>query len=251
MRVGASVGPRVDEISDISAEFDFVEIAMVEMEIDPDEIDREKLKEDLESSNLELLVHFPFRQPLVTGVEELDQANMEYIERLMSISKDLGAEKVIIHVNNRYGLKQEKRHEDKLIEIMNRLYELGKRRGLEVTFENVPEKASPALEMKELGQIAQEEDLSICFDLGHAYAQEGQEGIEEFLDNFMDNISHLHVQDSMRGEDSHVAVGHGDIDWESTGKKLSDFNGTATIEVFTSDREYQKVSREKFLESVE
>jgi len=251
MRVGASTGPVIEDISDIPEEFDFVEIAIGEMEIAPEEIDREQLREDLERKDLGLMVHLPFRQPLVTGVEELDEANIDYHTRMISFSKELGAEKVVIHVDNRYGPDQEEKHTDELIEIMNRINEVGRRRDIEVTFENVPERSNPAVDLEKLAEIARENNLSLCLDLCHAYVEVEQEGVEEFIEQNKDVITHLHVQDSIKGEDSHVAVGHGAIDWEPIGDKLNDFEDTATIELFTEDMEYQRISREKFLEAVE
>lgn len=251
MKIGASVGPELDRIEEVSEAFGSVEIAIGEMEVNPEEIDRTSLKQELEEKGLDLVVHLPFRQPLVTGVEELDSANVEYHRRLISYSKEIGAETVVIHVDNRYGSEQDEKHLETLEEIMNELDTAGERRGIDVAFENVPGNARPAVELEGLGDIAERNDLSLCLDICHAYVEEGQEGLEQFIDQYGHLISHLHVQDSIRGEDSHAAVGHGEIDWDSVGDKLAGFDGTATIEVFTEDMEYQEISRRKFLEALE
>jgi sugar phosphate isomerase/epimerase len=72
--------------------------------------------------------------------------------------------------------------------------------------------------------------------------------MDRFVEDFSDTISHLHVQDS-RGEDEHLAVGHGRIDFESFADALGDFSGTATFEIFSPDYDYHQLSREKFLEN--
>ena len=249
MRIGASVGPFPENISEVPEEFDFVEFSIGEMEKDPDQIDIEKVREDLEQNDLDLIAHLPFRQPLVTGVDELDNANIEYLKRLLSVLSELDAEKAVIHVNNRYGFEQEELHLDELRTIMAEIDEVGQRKEIEIVFENVPDtNGNPAVTLHELGDIAEELGLSICFDTTHGFVSDGQEGIEGFLDQHMDKVSHLHVHDSIRSRDSHVAVGHGEIDWEGVGKRLSDFKGTATLEIYSNDMDYQLMSREKFLE---
>lgn len=251
MRIGASVGPQVEDISEVPEEFDFVEIAIGEMEVDPDEIDREKLREDLEQKDLDLIAHLPFRQPLVTEVEELNEANVEYMKRLLSFSKEINVEKAVIHANNRYGTSQDEKHVENLKEIMKRISRIGDEKGINVVFENVPGgKGRGAVELDELGEIARETGIKLCFDTGHAYAESDQDGLESFLEENLDIIDHLHVQDSMRGEDSHVAVNHGDIDWDPVGDILKDFNGTATLEIFSRDKEYHSISRRKLLEFI-
>ena len=249
MKFGVAIGPYTESIEEIPDEFEFAEIAIGEMEVDPDELDLEKIREDLESNDLDLIVHLPFRQPLVTGVEEIDKSNLEYLKRLLSVSKEIGAEKAVVHVNNRYGLDQEELHEKDLIKVMNRLDEIGRKKQIQIVFENIPEvNQSPAVELERLGEIAMENDLKICFDTAHAYAAVGQEEMEEFLDKFSETISHLHLQDSIRGEDSHVAINHGEIDWEAITERIQDFDGTATFEVYSQDFEYHLISKRKFLE---
>lgn len=252
MKIGASVGPSPESISEVPEEFDFVELAIGEMEIDPDEIDREKLREDLDENDLDLIVHLPFRQPLVTEVEELNNSNKEYLKRLLSFCKEIDVEKAVVHANNRYGTSQEKTNSDELKKVMKEISEIGETKDVQVVFENVPGgKGRGAVELEELGEIARELDLNLCLDTGHAYAEAGQEGLKEFIEGYGDLIRHLHVQDSMGGEDSHVAVNHGDIDWNSVGDLLSDFRYTATMEIFSEDMEYQSISRRKFLEFTE
>jgi sugar phosphate isomerase/epimerase len=245
VKFGASVGPELEDIKKVPEVFDFVEIAIGEMEVLIDEIDTEELEEDLEENSLDLVVHLPFRQPLATTVPEFNDALYEYYDRLLEFSAELGALKAVVHLNTRHGQDREDAREF-LEKQVQELKVLEEKHGVEIVYENIPFGAAKALDIEDLPEFASEMDISLCIDTGHAYAEDEQEAINLVLEEAKDNLSHLHIQDSMGGSDSHVSVGHGDIDWEETCERLTGFEGTATFELFTSDFEYSQISLRKF-----
>lgn len=247
MELGISIGPNIEEIGNLPQGFDFVELAIGEMEIEPEEIDREQVKKDLEQKGLDLVVHLPFRQPLVTTVEEFNQAQKDYLRRLMEFSSDLGAEKVIVHANLRYGEDKEDIRE-RLEKQMAEIDEIGKEENVEVCFENIPFGSSKVADLDEFGEIIDELGLSMCFDNGHAFGEADQEEIREFLEEFSHTISHLHVQDTREGEDLHMPIGSAEFDFSIIGDTMEDFDGSACLEIFTGDNDYIELSREKFLD---
>ncbi|WP_414836346.1 sugar phosphate isomerase/epimerase family protein [Candidatus Nanohalococcus occultus] len=247
MKFGGSVGPEIEDVTEIPAVFDFVEIAIGEMEVSIEEIDTNSLREDLEENDLGLIIHLPFRQPLATTVPELNNGLYNYYDRLLEFSAELGAEKAVVHLNTRHGQNREEVLED-LKDQIKELKVLEEKHGVELVYENIPFGASNAMDLEDLPEFAEELDISLCIDTGHAYAEDEQEGINMILEEAIENISHLHIQDSMGGSDSHVAVGHGDIDWEETCERLEEFEGTATLEIFTNDFEYSEISHRKLLE---
>lgn len=246
MKLGGSVGPKLEEIKEVPEEFEFVEIAVGEMEISIDEIDEEQLEKDLEENDLGLVVHLPFRQPLATTVPEFNDAIFEYFDRLLSFCDRMNAEKAVVHLNTRHGQDREE-VEDHLEAVIEELKLLENKHGVELVYENIPFGAAKAMDLEDMPAFAEEMDISLCIDTGHAFAEEEQGGVNMILEEAKESISHLHVQDSMGGDDSHVAVGHGDIDWEETCERLKEFDGTVTLEIFTSDMEYAEISRQKLL----
>jgi len=76
----------------------------------------------------------------------------------------------------------------------------------------------------------------------------GQEEMEELLQEYSGIISHLHLQDTREGKDLHLPVGSAEIDFEALGEKLEEFDGTATMEIFTDDRDDIELSMEKVRE---
>ncbi len=247
MKLGISLGPKPEEVSRVPEEFDFVEISIGEMEIAPEEIDTGQLKQDLEDRDLDLVVHLPFRQPIVTSVEEFNQAQKDYLERLLEFSSELGAEKAVVHANLRYGEDKEEMRE-RLEEQLGEISELGQEHGVEVCFENIHFETSKAADIWELADILEDLGLSMCFDNGHAFAEIDQEEIAEFLEEYTHIISHLHIQDTREGKDLHMPIGSAEFDFSIIGDTLPGFAGTACLEIFTSDSDYLKLSREKFRE---
>lgn len=246
MKIGASIGPEPEQIKETPREFDFIELAIGEKEIKPEEIDKEKVKKDLAEGGFALVVHLPFRQPAATKIEALNQGLLNYFDELLEISAELGAEKAVIHANARE--EDDEENIEILEEMVQRLDELGENHDVEICMENVGQ--WDGIELFELGEILEHTNVSMCFDTGHAFAEVDQEETELFLEDFSHVISHLHVQDTRDGRDLHLCIGEGDIEWDPLGECLSDFEGTACLEVFTSDSDYQLMSKDKFLEAL-
>lgn len=249
MKIGASLDPetvyheRIQQLPDV---FDLVEFSIGELAKDPEMINVEKVTRALEENDLDLVVHLPFRQPIVTPVEEYNRAKIKYNERLIQFCSRLGAEKAVAHCNLRWGQDKEEVMEN-LKEQMRELQEIGEEHGVEICFENIFKDETKPADLEEFGEILEELDARMCFDIGHAVAEVGQEEAVEFLGNFSHLLSHLHIQDTRNQQDSHIAIGDGEIDFEPVASQLSGFDGTVCLEIF-SDNDLLKLSREKFLQ---
>lgn len=245
MKIGISLGPE-DELIELiqnlpAEELDFIEFGIGEKERNPEEFDNEEVRKVLEENNCDIVVHLPFRQPMTTEVDELNQAYLDYQNRLMKTASDLGAEKVVVHADLRNQGREEE--EEKFQDQIEKMMELGKENNLEICFENMGQWRG--LELFELGELLDELDASMCFDTGHAFSEVGQEETEEFLDEYSHLISHLHLTDTREGRDMHLPIGSEEVGFEAIGSKLSGFNGTACMEIFTADNDYILLSKEK------
>ncbi|MFP4150756.1 MAG: sugar phosphate isomerase/epimerase family protein, partial [Candidatus Aenigmatarchaeota archaeon] len=74
---------------------------------------------------------------------------------------------------------------------------------------------------------ADHENLEMTLDVAHANTT--QEGPVKFAEELGDCIRHLHVSDNT-GEDAHVMIGEGDIDFGKVFRELRPFEGAAIIE---------------------
>lgn len=241
---GISIGPQTERIAEVDEKYDFVELAIGEGETSIEELDAESIKQDLESNNLDLVVHLPFRQPVYTGVAEFDEALIDYFDRLLEFSSELEAEKAVVHVDCRYTVDRMEAVPE-IVNQMTLIHELGKKHGVEICFENVNIGSIHGIDIHQLGHICREEEFSMCLDTGHGFAEAGQEELDMFIAEFDDVISHLHIQDTREGEDLHLPIGVGDIDFEEFYDFLEDFEGTKCMEIFCRDPDYLEVSRER------
>ncbi len=242
--IGLSIGPNTDRITEIDEKYDFVELSLGEGEVPIEEIDAEQIRQDLEEQDLDLIVHLPFRQPLYTGVDELDEALVDYFDRLLEFSSKLEAGKAVVHVDCRYTVDIQESI-DGLVNQMTVINSLSEKHGIEICYENVNVGSIHGITLQELGEICREEEFSMCLDTGHGFAEVGQEELEMFIAEYGEQVSHLHLQDTREGEDLHLPIGVGEIDFDQLEEFLSDFDGTKCMEIFCSDEEYLEVSRQR------
>ena len=247
MKLGTSIGPEGDlreKILDTPEEMEFIEFSIGEHERMPEDINSKKLKEALEEKDFDLVIHLPFRQRLVTEIDEFNEAVLDYHKRLIKFSEELGAEKFIVHADMRDN--DSEKEEELIVEQIKKLDEIGENLDTEICFENIGH--WNGLELFHLGEVLEELAASMCFDTGHAFSEVGQEEMGEFLEEYSHIISHLHLQDTREGRDMHLPIGSEEIDFKPVGKKLSNFNGTATMEIFTSENDYIRLSKKKVKE---
>ena len=232
MDVGLTVGDSLDRLDATIAGFDFTELTIGEGGADPADLEEDRLRSLLEQHDVDLCVHLPFQQVLVTGVPELDEAIVAYIERLLRWAGSVDARKAVLHgtVRDPHDTDQRPIFAEQLAAVS----EIGDRVGVEVVVENVGHQKR-GLQLSVLGDLASETGTSICFDVGHAYVEDGNDGVKRFARKFGDLVSHVHVHDARRRRDTHIPIGAGEIDYGIVHEHLAPFEGTVAVEVFTDD----------------
>jgi len=232
MEIGLTVGDSIDRLEATAEGFDFAEFGLAEAADVPESIDDDRLRDALDDRDLALDVHLPFKQDASTPVPEINEAIVAHQRRLLEWAGRLGARKAVLHgtVRNPHDTDQRPTFASQLSEIVA----VGEDAGVEVVVENVGHQAH-GLPLSVLGDIAEEVDAPVCFDVGHAYMEDGDDGIERFLRGYADRISHLHVHDVRSRGDTHMPIGAGEIDYGLLSEYLVDFDGTVAVEVFTDD----------------
>jgi sugar phosphate isomerase/epimerase len=232
MELGLTVGDSVERLGATATGFDFVEFGLGEAAHLPGAIPQDRLRATLAELGLGLDVHLPFEQVVATPVPELNDAIVAHQERLLGLAATLGAEKAVLHgtVRDPHDLDQR----ETVATQLSRIAAAGEERGVEVVVENVGHQRR-GLQLSVLGDVAEETDLPVCFDVGHAYMEAGNDGVERFLKYHGDRISHLHVHDVRGRGDTHMPIGAGEVDYGLLSTHLDDFDGTVAVEVFTDD----------------
>jgi len=233
MEIGLTVGESIDRIEATAAGFDFVEFGLAEASDIPESIDDDRLRETLDRLDLALDVHLPFKQVVATPVPEINEALVTHKRRLLKWAGSLGARKAVLHGTVRDPYDTDQR--EVVAEQLARIVDIGRAYGVEVVVENVGHQRD-GLQLSVLGDIAEKIDAPMCFDLGHAYMEEGNDGLERFARYHGDQVSHLHVHDVRRRGDTHIPIGAGEIDYDIVAEQFEGFDGTVAVEVFTDDR---------------
>ncbi|WP_440765810.1 sugar phosphate isomerase/epimerase family protein [Natronorubrum sp. DTA7] len=231
MDVGLTVGDSLERLETTIDGFDLAELSIGEG-TDIDEIETDRLEEALTGADADLCVHLPFRQVVATPVSEINDAIVAYLSRLLSWAGSVGAEKAVLHGTARNphdtGLRPT---------FANQLRAIGTAAtdaGVELVVENVGHQKR-GLPLTVLGDLARETETAVCFDVGHAFMEDGDDGVDRFLSQYGDLVSHLHVHDARSRGDTHLPIGAGEIDYEVVATHLEGFEGTVAVEVFTDD----------------
>ena len=234
MELGVTVGDSLDRLEATAAGFDFVEFGLAEDADIPDGIDDDRLRAVCAELDVAFDVHLPFKQDVATPVPEINEGIVKHQRRLLAWAGDLGARKAVLHGTVRNPSDTALR--PTFATQLSAIVDAGRASGVEVVVENVGHQKR-GLPLTVLGDIAREVDAPVCFDVGHAFMEGGNEGVERFLKRYGDLVSHLHVHDARTRGDTHIPVGAGEIEYDLVADFLGGFDGTVAIEVFTDDVE--------------
>jgi len=231
MEIGLTVGDSIERLAATAEGFEFVELSIGESSYGPGDADDE-LRDALEASDAGLCAHLPFDQVVSTPVAQLNDAIVDYQTELLEWAGSVGARKAVLHatMRNPHDTDQRPTFADQLSAVAA----AGDDAGVEVVVENVGHQAR-GLPLSVLGDLAEQTGTAVCFDVGHAYMEGGNDAIDRFLGEHADRVSHLHVHDARGRGDTHLPLGAGEVDYGVVAERLPDFDGTAAVEVFTDD----------------
>ena len=230
MDIGVTVGDDLDRLAASPARFDFCELGVGEPTLVPGDVDPDRLDDAL--ADRDLLVHLPYGQRLATYAPEVNAGIVDYQRRLLTAAGGLGAEKAVLHATS--ADRDDVGFREVAADQLRRVADAGRDAGVEVVVENVGHQHA-GLQLSVLGEIARETGTAVCFDVGHAYMEGGNDAIRRFLRRHGDRVSHLHCHDVRRRGDTHLPVGAGAVDYGIVADELPEFDGTVALEVFTDD----------------
>jgi sugar phosphate isomerase/epimerase len=124
-------------------------------------------------------------------------------------------------------------------------------RGITLMVENLDRLFSDVADLKVIFDGVPE--VGFHLDVGHANLRLGRgekNRSKDLLAAFGDRLSHVHLSDNRGGaEDLHLPLGAGAIDWPGVARMLNEsgWDGTVTLEVFSREREYLRMSRKLWL----
>jgi sugar phosphate isomerase/epimerase len=256
MKYGAMnfpIKPLPKEIQEIGEMgFDYVEITMDPPEATPQKILSQKraIKDLLGRYSLGVMGHLPTFVSTTDLYDSFRKVSQQENFDALEAGADLGITKMVLHPGfiaglGKFVLDTAKGYGMESIEAISRkAASLGITLCLENMFPQAHFLANP-YEFQEVFDTFP--DLRLTLDVGHANLGGGKNKSSEFIQRFGYRIGHVHANDNFGKEDSHLPIGAGIIDFEKILRELkqAQYDETITLEVFSKDKDYLKMSREK------
>ena len=260
MLYGATNSPLrliLDEVKAIAElKFDYLELAMDPPHGDYKSVKRQKrdIQETLKRYDLELVCHLPTFLSTADLTDRLRQASIDEVFASLEVAADMEPLKVVLHPSYIMGLgafvpELTRGHALESLEV---IVEKAHALGLCLCLENMFPRTQWLIHPQEFVDIlAKFPTINLLLDIGHAHIEDSGGGkCLRFIEMFRDRIGHVHVSDNYGKEDQHLPIGAGIIDFSKVVKALKGigYNDTITLEVFSRDRDYLKLSKKKMEE---
>jgi len=232
--------------------FDYVELTMDPPEATPQKILGQKraIMEVLHRYGMGIMGHLPTFVWTSDLYESLRSASLQENFAALEAAAELGIEKVVLHPGfitglGKFLIDKAKGHAMESLEAI-----LKKAVSLHITLciENMFPQAHFLIQPHEFQPVFETfPELRLTLDIGHANLGGGKNRSLEFIHRYGYRMGHVHANDNFGKEDSHLPIGAGIIDFERIIKELKEalYDETITLEVFSKDRDYLKISKEK------
>jgi sugar phosphate isomerase/epimerase len=270
MKLGAMNSPSADVITELRSlsamGFDYVELTVENPRTSPEILKKigRRILEVVHSSGIELLGHIPYSFELGHPYQQaifpyhrsigVAQVHGRRVEEAITACHELGIRKVTVHPP--VITAQTRRSEGKLIirqfeEAASIFVPTAESLGCKVLIENLDEYAFTIDEFEELFKEIPE--LGFTLDIGHANIGKLENNSMEYVQRFRQRLGHIHLSDNLGGYgDLHLPLGAGIIDFEKILRKIKEtgYNETVTLEIFSRDRTYLQISRERLMQAL-
>jgi sugar phosphate isomerase/epimerase len=248
------IKPVLEELSAISElGFDYLELTMDPPQAHYSIIRRQKrrLLEALDHNKMKLVCHLPSFVYTADLTHGLRKASLNEVLKSLETAAELGCLKAVLHPGYILGLgifvmDQARAY---ALESLDAIVEKADQLDLLLCLENLFPKAHSLMEPEDFADIfVKFPNLKMTLDTGHAHIEDkaGKRAIK-FIERFPDRIGHIHISDNLGEADNHLPVGAGTVNFHEIVNALKGigYDGTITLEVFSRDRDYLKMSRHK------
>ena len=220
--------------------FDFIDFTM-EGKTQVGTIEPQRMKNLLDRYNLKLMGHMGWYLPVASSFPSLRRAAKEEVSRAVEFLKEMDSKWICIHTQfTNEGLPlNEWIHIHR--EFIGDVHPICRSHDIGLLVENTPN-----FKYHSIDRILRPfPDVYLNFDIAHAYLSDG--GISHFMKNLSKKIRHLHLSDNWGRDDQHLPLGAGKIDWKSDIREIHNtgYRGGITLEIFSPDRDYLLISRQK------
>jgi sugar phosphate isomerase/epimerase len=228
--------------------FDFVDLTLEPPCASP--VDAKRLERVVRNVGLPVVGHTAYYLPIASAFPTLRAEAHALFLQAVDVFVALDAAVVNVHPDPMTKLFSRDEVIRRNADAVAELTEAVTRRGPRLMLENLPALGRP----EDLEPVfAAAEAAAFHLDVGHAHlnrARHEPNRTEELLAAFGDRLAHVHVSDNFGLEDLHLPLGTGTIEWPRivAALKRAGWDGTVTLEIFTSQRSYLEASKRLWVE---
>ncbi|MFH0845092.1 MAG: sugar phosphate isomerase/epimerase [Pseudomonadota bacterium] len=248
------VRPILEEVEAIgNLGFDYLELSM-----DPPRghykivrKQKKRLLDALRRLGMGLVCHLPTFLSTADLTESIRKASVKETLSSLELAADLRSLKVVLHPSYMGGLSLFVKDEttDYAFRSLEAIVKKADQLGLCLCIENLFPQTHSLQEPGDFVEIFKRfPSLKLTLDTGHAHIRDrGGRRALDFIEMFSDRIEHIHASDNFGKEDNHIPIGTGTVDYRRIVRALKKigYNKTITLEVFSRDRDYLRISRDK------
>ena len=248
------VMPVLDELKNIAElEFDYLELTMDSPQAHYRIIRKQKKKllKALDRYDMKILCHLPTFVSTADLTPSLRKASLTEVLKSLDVAAEIGCIKAVLHPAfiGYLGIMVMDKAKAYALESLAAIVERADQLGLMVCFENMFPRYHSMVKPEEFTEIFKLfPQLNMTLDIGHAHIEDRTGGRAlDFIKKFPNRIRHVHVSDNFGKEDDHLPIGAGTVNFPEVVKALKNigYDDTITFEVFSRDRDYLRISREK------
>lgn len=249
MKIGYPTHPRKDIVDEIrwTAEnkFDFVDLFLEADRTEEHTIDVKTVRSAIEEYNLDRIGHTAWYLPIGSPMKALRQEAVEILCRYIVLFNQLNCHKMVVHANWPPGLFGADEGIKFQTESLQALSAFALQHDVKILYEPIGTKHDDKENIRKI--LALNPEIDFLADLGHLNLF--QRDPLDYLIEFKSRLSHIHMHDNDGLRDLHLPIGTGNIDWNELIKQLKTFyDGTITLEIFSPDRDYVLLSKQKLRE---
>ncbi|MDA1348754.1 MAG: sugar phosphate isomerase/epimerase [Chloroflexi bacterium] len=199
-----------------------------------------RLRDKSGRHGISLSIHFPTRFPLGSLDPSLRRTSIENLRATIAIGRKIGAGVVVVHAGDVGGshtptadITEAERAASReyVVDSLKSVASDAERAGVLVCLENLPFRPEFPVhsyaEQVDIVKRAGSPAVGLTLDVGHAFRSGG---IVEAFRAFKPWLRHLHIHDATEAG-AHMALGDGNIEFESHGAVLNDYSHTMVMEI--------------------
>jgi len=249
MLIGAMNHPGRNVIEEITwmvgLELDFIDLTLEPPAAASWRVNAKDIRRALDDFGLEVVGHTAYYLPMASPFEEIRRGVVEELKRCLEQFSAVGAKWMNLHPDRNVPMHDRPFIVERNLLTISELLPVARDCGVGLMIENLPGDWNSVLQLSQL--LDPMPELGLHLDIGHANLLTTRNTTDEILRAYGSRLRHLHLHDNKGGaHDLHLPLGAGTIDvaHQIRTVRVTGYDATITLEVFSEDQHYLAHSRD-------